>query len=193
MKKKLLWIPAILLLIVLVVSLWPETPRPVEPPYTLSPLCAADMDVLLGGDSASLETFLQIKGFSGRFLTEAAMVNRFAQPLLRLGYPVPADQTAEFSLSWYVGARHSFSFYDGEIQYNFQIDQEKTPFRLPVFAAATYKSSNREVRFYRGKGCIVGEFTSNGYLVRVTVRGYDKLEDISFDHILWHEPQPSEQ
>ena len=170
MKKKLLWIPAILLLIVLVVSLWPETPRPVEPPYTLSPLCAADMDVLLGGDSASLETFLQIKGF-----------------------PVPADQTAEFSLSWYVGARHSFSFYDGEIQYNFQIDQEKTPFRLPVFAAATYKISNREVRFYRGKGCIVGEFTSNGYLVRVTVRGYDKLEDISFDHILWHEPQPSEQ
>ena len=99
-------------------------------------------------------------------------------------------ESKDFSLSWHVGARHSFSFYDGEIQYNFQIDQEKTPFRLPVFAAATYKISNREVRFYRGKGCIVGEFTSNGYLVRVTVRGYDKLEDISFDHILWHEPQP---
>jgi hypothetical protein len=193
MKKKLLWIPAILLLGLLALYLWPEMPQHIDPPYTLSPICAADLDILLGGDSAVLESFLESKCFSGRFPTEAAMVGRFAQPLLRSGYPVPADDAQEFSLSWYVGARHVFSFYDGKIQYNFQIDQEKTPFRLPVFAAAIYKIGNREVQFYRGKGCIVGEFTSNGYLVRVTVRGYDKLEDISFDHILWHEPQPSEQ
>ena len=191
MKKKLLWIAVILLLGLLVICIWPETPRPVEPPYILSPLCAADMDVLLGGDSAALETFQESKGFSGRFPTDAAMVSRFAEPLLQAGYPVPADQTEEFSLSWYVGARHVFSFRHGKLLYTFQVDKEKTPFRLPVFAAATYPIGGREVPFYRGNGCIVGEFTGNGYLVRITVRGYDSLEDISFDRILWQEPQSS--
>lgn len=191
MKKKLLWIPAAILLILLTVFLWPQTPRPVEPPYTLSPICAADMDILLGGDSAALETFLESKGFSGRFPTDAAMVSRFAEPLLQAGYPVPADQAEEFSLSWYVGARHNFSFRDGKLLYNFQVDKDRTPFRLPFFAAAAYKIGSRQVQFFRGNGCIVGEFTSNGYLVRITVRGYDRLEDISFDHILWQEPQSS--
>ncbi len=189
MKKKLLWVTAAVLLVLLTIFLWPETPRPVEPPYTLSPLYAADMDVLLGGDSAALETFLESKGFSRRFPTDAAMVSRFAEPLLQAGYPVPADQAEEFSLSWYVGARHGFSFRHGKLLYTFQVDKEKTPFRLPVFAAATYPIGGREVQFYRGNGCIVGEFTSNGYLVRITVRGYDSLEDISFDRILWQEPQ----
>lgn len=188
MKKKLLWIPAILLLIGLAVSLWSETPQHIDPPYTLSPICAADMDILLSGDNAALESFLESKGFSGRFPTDAAMIGRFAEPLLRSGYPVPSDDTQEFSLSWYVGARHEFSFHSGKLQYTFHVDKEKTPFRLPIFAAATYQIGGRDVQFYRGDGCIVGEFTSNGYLVRVTVRGYDQLEDISFDHILWRKP-----
>lgn len=188
MKKKLLWIPAILLLGLLALYLWAEMPQHIDPPYTLSPICAADLDILLGGDSAALESFLESKGFSGRFPTEAAMVSRFAQPLLRSGYPVPADDAQEFSLSWYVGARYDFTFPDSDIQYHFQITAEDPPFRLPLFAAATYQIGGREVPFYQGDGCIVGEFTGNGYLVRVTVRGYDKLEDISFDHILWREP-----
>ena len=191
MKKKLLWIAAIFLLGLLVICIWPETPRPVEPPYTLSPICAADMDILLGGDCAALETWLESKNLSGRFPTEADTVSRFAEPLLRVGYPVPRDKSEAFSLSWYVGARHDFSFHNGKLLYTFQVNKEKTPFRLPIFAVATYPIGGREVQFYLGIGCIVGEFTGNGYLVRITVRGYDNLEDISFDHILWREPIPS--
>lgn len=188
MKKKLLWIPALLLLGLLAHCLWPETPRQIDPPYTLSPIHAADMDILLGSDSASLEAWLEHKGFSGRFPTGAAMTSRFAEPLLQSGYPIPLDKDEEFSLSWYVGVRHDFTFLDGELQYRFQITQEEPTFRLPLFVIATHQIGGREVPFYRGNGCIVGEFTVNGYLVRITVRGYTDPGDVSFGCISWQEP-----
>ena len=192
MKKKLLWISVAVVLGLLVIILWPEAPRSVEPPYTLSPITAADLDILLGGGSAALETWLKSKGFSGQFPTEESMISYFAEPLLRSGYPVPAEQNGEFSLSWYVGIRHDFSFYDGKLQYHFQILQDAQTVSLPVFPVATYRIGDQDVQFYRGKGCIVGDFTSSGYRVRITVRGYAELEEISFDHIFWQEPQSSE-
>ena len=188
MKKKLLWIPVLLLLGLLAFRFWPETSQHIDPPYTLSPLCAADMDILLSSDSASLEAWLEHKGFSGRFPTDAAMTSRFAEPLLQSGYPIPLDKDEEFSLSWYVGVRHDFTFLDGELQYRFQITQEEPTFRLPLFVVATHQIGGREVPFYRGNGCIVGEFTVNGYLVRITVRGYTDPGDVSFGCISWQEP-----
>ena len=146
------------------------------------------MDILLSSDSASLEAWLEHKGFSGRFPTDAAMTSRFAEPLLQSGYPIPLDKDEEFSLSWYVGVRHDFTFLDGELQYRFQITQEEPTFRLPLFVVATHQIGGREVPFYRGNGCIVGEFTVNGYLVRITVRGYTDPGDVSFGCISWQEP-----
>ena len=108
MKKKLLWVTAAVLLVLLTIFLWPETPRPVEPPYTLSPLCAADMDVLLGGDGAALETFLESKGFSAYMKTAEGVKVTLAKegenalvPIGRAG--VNSEFTAMLGLETFLG------------------------------------------------------------------------------------------
>ena len=127
--------------------------------------------------------FCRKKGFSSRLLSTRNDVENMVATLRKTGYPTAGRS---FSLAWLPGCRYDFVYTIDGVQYGFYYTatQNQTP-RIGIFSVAAFEIGGRTVRFYPGATGIVGEFYIAGFQIRVTVRGYDSLSDISFDQFQW--------
>lgn len=182
------WIAAAACLCVILASLLPRLPN-YDAPYQVNFQSSSDLDTLIHAEQLSdedLEEYLQEKGFSERLLRTRNDVENMVAPLRKVGYP---SAEGAFSLSWLPGYRYDFIYAIDGVQYGFYYTAtEKQPLRIGLLSVAPFNIGGKTVRFYPGTKGIVGEFYAEGYQVRITVRGYKNLEDISFDRFLWKIP-----
>ena len=162
-----------------------------DAPYMLQFQNADTLAVLLQAGQltdAELEQFLQEEGFTTQLVTSRYRVEQMVLPLWAIGYPLSVSEFDRCTLTYLPGTYHALAYSIKDVSYTFVYTPKKTSaFRLGFLATATYKIGNKNVKFFQDKNGIVGEFYSGGYQVRITVRGYDSLDAVSFDHFRWIE------